>query len=242
MVVDYLKLSKAAFYLAATGLVGTLTYQAFLLPDRVAAYIDARVNPVADRLDQRDAQVKALLDKADRFMLHTTTLTEDTYYDQKASIETTPTVLREIYEVARTIRQDTIPEVTKLLAESKSLVQTLQSDLHVLSGESTELVVNGTDALGKLETLLETLDVQVKAGAPQAQETMKQVDKVLADLDLLLTNQNIQGSLKNVDATTYHLSESAKSVDMALRKLRERAGIVKFILGRVFGILSVPLH
>jgi len=112
------------------------------------------------------------------------------------------------------------------------LIQDLRQDLDRLTGSADATLKPLQSALANLAELTATLDSQVREASPQARHTIELLNQSLAELDTLLADPNIQKTLVNVEGST-------ESVDIALRPWRERAGLLKTILSKVVGMIKV---
>lgn len=132
---------------------------------------------------------------------------------------------------------------TALLEATNALVLEAHHDINQLTA-SADSMLKSTDktvqqagnALVELAKLEAQLNKQIEAGAPEAQQTLASMNKILADPSLINT-------LHSIDTGAAHMSEVATTVDIATRGLRQKAGRVKWVIERLTNMLkfTVPL-
>ncbi len=215
-------------YLAITALSVCLSYQVMRVPE----YLAARIDPVFNRINERDDQIKKILQ-------HTDDIMEDNYWTTKANIETTAVILRDVSEIARQFKSDVMPEMAVTLKEFRLLTESLKEDFSDLSASGSEALIASASLIRKLEGLTEELEVQINTGSPKVFSTIENIDKILVDIDKHINNPDLYAITNNVKDITGSTAEIAKTTDIATRPLREKAKLIKIILLRVAGMIRI---
>lgn len=166
---------------------------------------------------------------------------DDNYFDVKASIETLTVMAKDSddlvhdlrasltggRDISGTTRAGLLPEASELLRSAKMLTDDL-------TGKVPEL-----DAiLLKMSVLESTLDTQIAAGGAGAAGSVAALTSTLADLDKLIASDDVKQILSNSAEASSSLKESAKSVDIMMRPLREKARLLKVILDKALGLVK----
>jgi chromosome segregation ATPase len=222
-------------------LVGALTYEVLTLPAKVGAAglairkdatlrvdlatvnISQRLDRIEAKFDARDKQIGMVVADVDNYVAGE---------DAMGNIETSAAILREAYEIVHDIRLKTLPEVDSLIAD-------LRLDASKLTGDAAPLKA----ALENVATLVDTLNQQIKDGAPQVADTAKHLTKVLADVDTLLSDPKLAETLAHVEGTTKNLESTTKSVDIYLMALRKKYTLLKQIIDKSLNMVkfTIPL-
>lgn len=170
---------------------------------------------------------------------------DDNYYDVKASAQTTATILRQTSDLIADFRAQslggkdahgveqtgTVPLVNGLVAELKTSVQGVTADVHSLTQNTGEVTTALKSDLTDLDALIKTLDQQIKDGSPKVVATIESLRKTIDDADTLLQpGIDAEGNPTGVAGIIYHTDESMKSIDIALRVLREKLALAKRVL------------
>ena len=85
------------------------------------------------------------------------------------------------------------------------------------------------EALQNVASLTSKLDIQMTTTGAGVDQIAKDLDKAINHVDDLLTDKHIKAALANVD-------ESTKTVEIAIRPWREKAHLLKVILGKVLSM------
>ena len=131
------------------------------------------------------------------------------------------------------------PEFTALLGDARGLVADLRTDVNRLTDSTDETLKPLKSTLESIDQLTKTLDEQVRTLSPKAYETLGKLNASIEDLDKLLADPNVAKTLAHVEGTSEHFEESAKSVDEALRPWRKKAGQLKWIVEKLFGLIKL---
>lgn len=215
-------------YLSTTALLVCLSYQAMRVPD----FLAARIDPVIERIKQRDDQIKKILkDTGD--------MVEDNYWTTKANVETTAVILRDVSEITRLVRQDFLPELIDTVAGMRSLIKEIKNDVQKLSASGNETIKATTELVRQLDSLTEELEVQVKQGSPKVFQTVERIDQTIADIDKHINNPDLYAITNNVKNITGNTAEITKTVDITTRPLREKVKLIKLVLLRVLGMIRI---
>jgi intracellular sulfur oxidation DsrE/DsrF family protein len=215
------------FFITAAGFVGVTAYEA----RRLSAYAEMETRTMVGLVKERDEQLKGILKSVGE-------LVNETHYDNRASAETVTVILRDVAELVRETRQ-VLPEVVVTIREAKVLMASINEDAAALSGAGVQSMQSVQTMLAAAETAVEGLDVEVKAGGKVTRKAVEDLDKALLSLDLVLADPNITATLGHVRQSSENLAESTKSVDIALRPLREKAKLLKIILLRALGMIRI---
>ena len=240
-----MKAASIALRIAATLLLLVLTWQAWQLPHTVGAALAQRIDPTIADLRATNQQAKNLLKDVQDSL-------DDTYYDYKASIASATVASRSSAELIEDLRanlmggKDTrgnlrsgiLPEVQATVADIRRTAVGLESDLHQLAQSTDQALVPLNRTLQNVAALTATLDKEVQAGSPKAIETLASINRSVEDFDHILADPNIQQILASSAATSEHLSESAKSIDIAMRPWREKAQLLKTVLTKALGLFK----
>lgn len=215
-------------FLSITVFFAYFTVQLHKAPD----FIAARVDPVIDRVKQRDDQIKSILK-------NTNNLIEENYWDTKANVETTAVILRDVSEITKTLRQEFIPELTETVKGFRLLTKEIGHDIQVLSASGNETIKATTDLVRQLDSLTAELEVQVKQGSPKLFQTVESIDKVIVDIDKHINNPDLYAITNNVKDITGNTAEITKTVDVTTRPLREKVKLIKIVLLRIMGMIRI---
>jgi hypothetical protein len=211
----------------------------FLTVAACVVLVTGHISVFIRNLDERSSAVVTMsahtFSQADRLLNNANQFVDDTYYDNYSNVQTTGVLLREMSEVVRETRESLLPEITASLKESRKLVAELRAEV----GPTSVAVRKDLD---KVANLVGTLEEQIKVSSPKVDETITELVRVLDDVGNLLESEHIAGTLSNVDKTTQHLSNSAESVDIALRPLREKTKLIKLILMRAAGMVKLAIN
>lgn len=214
--------------LSITAFFAYLTVQLSKAPD----FIVSRVDPVIERVKQRDDQIKSILN-------NTNDLVEENYWDTKANVETTAVILRDVSEITRTLRQEFLPELTETVKGFRLLAKEIGHDVQVLSASGNETIKATTELVRQLDSLTAELEVQVKQGSPKVLQTVESIDKVLVDMDKHINNPDLYAITNNVKDITGNTAEITKTVDITTRPLREKVKLIKIVLLRIMGMIRI---
>jgi len=195
-------------------------------------FIASRVDPVMERVKQRDDQIKSILK-------NTNDLMEENYWDAKANVETTAVILRDVSEITRTLRQEFLPELTETVKGFRLLAKEIGHDVQVLSSSGNETIKATTDLVRQLDSLTAELEVQVKQGSPKIFQTVESIDKVIVDIDRHINNPDLYAITNNVKDITGNTAEITKTVDITTRPLREKVKLIKMVLLRIMGMIRI---
>lgn len=214
--------------LSITVFFACFTIQLSKAPD----FIASRVDPVIERVKQRDEQIKSILK-------NTNDLIKENYWDTKANVETTAVILRDVSEITRTLRQELLPELVETVRGFRLLVKEIGHDVQALSASGNETIKATTDLVRQLDGLTAELEVQVKQGSPKILQTVESIDKVLVDIDKHINNPDLYAITNNVKDITGNTAEITKTVDITTRPLREKVKLVKIVLLRILGMIRI---
>lgn len=223
-----IQLFRASMLLSITAFFAYLTVQLHKAPD----FIASRVDPVIERVKQRDDQIKSILK-------NTNDLVEENYWDTKANVETTAVILRDVSEITRTLRQELLPELVETVRGFRLLVKEIGHDVQALSASGNETIKATTDLVRQLDGLTAELEVQVKQGSPKILQTVESIDKVLVDIDKHINNPDLYAITNNVKDITGNTAEITKTVDITTRPLREKVKLIKIVLLRIMGMIRI---
>lgn len=196
------------------------------------AELSKRVDPILDRVHQRDDQVKSVLKGINDAM-------DDNYWTTKANVETTAVILRDVSEITRALRSDLLPDLIDAVKGLRSLTKEIKDDVRTLSASGNETIKATTELVRQLDSLTAQLEVEVKQGSPKALHTLESIDKLLVDIDKSINNPDLYAIANNVKEITGNTSEITKTVDIATRPLREKVKLVKLILMRAIGMIRI---
>ena len=200
--------------------------------NKAPLYISSKIDPLLERVNQRDEQIKGILKHIDDTI-------KDNYWDTKANIETTAVILRDVSEIARTIRSEVLPETMGTLSEFRLLINEIKNDVQLLSTSGNEAVKETAELVRRLASLTSELETQIKQGSPKVYQTIESIDKVLIDIDKQISNPDLYAITNNVKDITGNTAEITKTVDITTRPLREKVKIVKLILLRLIGMIRI---
>ncbi len=218
-----------------------LSYQAIAIP-----------KAARNAIIERDAQLKSVLTHADQIFLDLEKLIRTNSMDLGVMVETMTVAARDSEELVSDLRtallggKDTrgkshrgvTVELTLLLTDMRGLVNSLQKDINDLSISTNTALVPLQDTLKSLNSLTITLEKQVNAGSPEVMSTIQSLNKSVDDLDALLADKNIVKTIANAEKATLHTAQSMESVDMALRPWRQKAGLLKTVVGKLFTVFK----
>jgi hypothetical protein len=197
----------------------------------VAKNVNERLNTFSGRLDARDKQVGLLLTD-----MHT--YAEQNYWDVYALNETAVTTARQFSEFVRKVdiqvnggegKTGLLDEAHALLKQTREKSLELEADLHKVLVSTDATLVPLKQALSNVATLTSNLDRQLTTSGAGVAQIAKDLDKAIDHVDQLLTDPHIKATLANVD-------ESTKTVEIAIRPWREKARLLKVILGKVLSM------
>lgn len=196
------------------------------------AFISAKIDPIVERVKQRDDQVKVLLKHADDMV-------EENYWDTKSNVATTAVILRDVAEITASIRRELLPEIKETVKDFRSLVKEVENDVQLLSSSGNETIKATTGLVRQLDSLTAELESQVEKGSPKVFETISSIDKVIVDIDKHLNNPDLYAITHNVKDITGNTAEITKTVDITTRPLREKVKLVKLVLLRIMGMIRI---
>lgn len=199
---------------------------------RLPAELSKRIDPVIDRVHQRDDQIKTILKDVSDTM-------EDNYWDTKANVETTTVILRDVSEITKALRSDLLPDLIDAVKGLRSLTKEIENDARILSASGNETIKATTGLVYQLNSLTAQLEVEIKQGSPKALQTIETIDKLLVDIDKHINNPDLYAITNNVKDITGNTAEITKTVDIATRPLREKTKLVKLILLRLIGMIRI---
>jgi hypothetical protein len=70
---------------------------------------------------------------------------------------------------------------------------------------------------------------------------VQSLDKAIQDLDKVIADPAIKGSVVNVEKATASAANTLETVDIATRPFRERATMLKTVLMKVLGMVKFTL-
>jgi len=196
------------------------------------AFISAKIDPIVERVKQRDDQVKVLLKHADDMV-------EENYWDTKSNVATTAVILRDVAEITTSIRRELLPEIKETVKDFRSLVKEVENDVQLLSSSGNETIKATTGLVRQLDSLTAEIESQVEKGSPKVFETISSIDKVIVDIDKHLNNPDLYAITHNVKDITGNTAEITKTVDITTRPLREKVKLIKLVLLRIMGMIRI---
>lgn len=200
--------------------------------NKAPLYVSSKIDPLLERLEQRDDQIKSILGNVDDTI-------KENYWDAKANIETTAVILRDVSEIARTIRSEVLPETMGTLSEFRLLINEIKNDVQLLSTSGNEAVKETAELVRQLASLTAELETQINQGSPKVFQTIESIDKVIIDVDRQINNPDLYAITNNVKDITGNTAEITKTVDITTRPLREKVKLVKLILLRLIGMIRI---
>lgn len=215
------------FFITAAGFVGLTAYEA----RRFSAFAEVETRSMLDIVKKRDAQLGVVLKQVGE-------LAEETHYDNRASAETMAVILRDVSELVGETRR-ALPAVLGTIQEARVLVASINEDASKLTDEGVQTMHSVRAVLASAELAIEGLDVEIRAGGKVTRKALDDLDTALLSLDKVLSDPNIAGTLDHVKQSSENLAESTKSVDVALRPLREKARLLKIILLKAVGMINI---
>lgn len=232
------KYARGALWLALLMVIVLLPFYAIRVEkginrriNSVAADLDARIDVVGARLSARDQQVGLLLKQVSDYA-------EQNYWDVYALNETAVTTARQFSEFLRKTdininggegRKGIFDDLHDLLQQTNKASAELEADVHRLLVSGNKALEPLASALNDVASITTKLDKQMTTTGEGVDKLVQDLDKAIGRVDRLLADPNIQATLLNVQ-------ESTKSIDIALRPWRERAHLLKVILGRVLSM------
>jgi len=200
--------------------------------EKVPVFISSKVDPVIDRVKQRDDQIRLILKNANDVI-------EENYWDTKANVQTTAVILRDVSEITKSLRQDVIPEMRETVKGFRSLVKEIESDVRLLSASGNETIKATTDLVRQLDSLTEELELQINQGSPKVFGTIASIDRLIVDIEKHINNPDLYAITHNVKDITSNTAEITKTVDITTRPLREKVKLIKEILLRLIGMIRI---
>jgi cytochrome c556 len=150
------------------------------------------------------------------------------------------------------------PHVVATVRNTEKATAELAATMHQLSGIAGELraglrpILSSANVdlqqldanLKSVQRLTDGLDAQIRAGGPVAAEDLRKLGATIDSINALVVDPNVTKTLANTERATSSMAGAAKSVDIALEPWRKRAGMLKTILGKAFGLikLTYPIH
>lgn len=236
---------KAMFWACMTVLIFSITVALVVwLPDveqRIEDRIASRAAITASKVDATLDNVQHTSQKVDALIGEFAGDWRDgengLYWDVQASLDSETEAARSTAETVGDLHaalmggKDTrgvehpgiVPGAETLLADAHTSVVQLQGDLSTLSLQIGDALNPLRGILVNINNLTAQLDEQVKEGSPKVQETVDKLNMNLTDLDKLIANPDIAGTLKHVDS-------SAESIDAGLMPLRKKISLLKTLL------------
>jgi hypothetical protein len=162
-------------------------------------------------------------------------------YQTSRSVEATA---RESLDLVRGLRTDThdlLIEARGSLHEATELERALRQDLDRIAGTADVTVAAARAPLQQLDHLLATADAQLAANGQVTQKTLQDIAGAARDLDVLFADPDVSTTLAHVAATSEHLEESAKSIDIAMRPWREKASMLKTVISKALDLLKFTI-
>jgi hypothetical protein len=153
------------------------------------------------------------------------TLTQASATSQRASNETVA-LLQQV--------QGTVDRVNTAIVET-------QADTHTVLETANRTVENVNTPLAELATLEVSLDRQVNAVGNSAVAASDHIQMVLADPSITNAFANLDLTSKNMADGTKSAANTLETVDIATRDLRQKAGRVKYIIGLILHMITVPI-
>lgn len=231
-------------------LLAVLAYECIILVHRVSPQVDTLLgttNRIAAQTEATGEGVRVFLKKASADI-------ESFTRTANISNETTAEIMQQTS--ALLIKADvnlfggklagkeisgTLPELTALLRSSRNLLDQTSTDLHVLMGQTGDVLKPLEKSLNSVASLTDQLNKELKEGSPKVGQTLTDLDLAVKHLDELISDPNIKKMLDETAQTTHNLNETTKSVDIALRPLREKAKFVVTILKTALGMFKFTL-
>lgn len=172
----------------------------------------------------------------------------DTYYDQKATLESTAVLVRTANETLDRMngglfgKAGLVPASRDTLVTLNQAIQAGSADLSKLGAQVHAAALEPLKTnLDNLAALSADLDREVKVKSPQVDKTLVSLTRAVDDLDKLLADPNVAKTLASVEGTAHNLDESTKSVEVALRPLREKATWLKKVLLTAAGFFRITI-
>ncbi len=143
--------------------------------------------------------------------------------------------------VVATVRntEQATAELATAMKELSGIAGELRAGLQlILASANTDL--QQLDAnLHSVQRLTDGLDAQIRAGGPVAAEDLRKLGAAIDSINALVSDPNVAKTLANTERATNGLAGAAESVDIALRPWRKRAGLLKTVLSRAFGVVKL---
>lgn len=240
--------AKVCLMLAWAVLPCAISWQVVYGPARLRGYLEQTLKPAKQWAGVTAGKITTLVDKTNGFV-------DDNYPQTIATTKSTAAAVKHLDDFVVNLNanvnggEDTegviqaglIRDVHNTLGGVQGLISSTQKDVNALSGAGVAAVNKLNPVLDNLTTLTATLNQQIDSNGDQVKATMGALEKGIQDFDVLLTSDDLKAIFTNVNTTTYHLGESAKSVDYALQTLRKKMGLIKAALSKVINILKVTI-
>lgn len=216
-----------------------ISWQVFYGPAHLRGYLDTKLKPAEEWVAGAAKKANKLLDSTQEYV-------DDNHDATVAITRSTAATVRHLDDFVIDMNanvnggEDTqghikgglVGDLHATLQTARNTIESTRDDVHTLLVTGNESAKALSAVLTNAASLTSTLETQVKEGSPKVQETITALTKALQDADKLIADENLAGTLKNLNTTTYHLGEGAKSVDMALQSLRKKVGLIKAILSK----------
>lgn len=225
-----------------------ISWQIMYGPALVRSYLDESLKPAKVWAGHMAEKTEALVDTGQKYV--------DDNYDQTISTtKATAATVRHLDDFVVNLNanvnggEDTegivkpglIGDIHGLLVQTKAMLPPVQADVDLLAKSGDETLQGLRPIFTNVAALTATLDRQINDGSPHVVATVDALTKSLTDMDKILADEHIAKILANTDTTTYHLGEAATSVDLAFASLRQKFGLIKTILVKVFNMIKVTI-
>lgn len=161
----------------------------------------------------------------------------------------TVAMLRDVHPRANAVLDQsaaTLQKAQETLAEAAGLITDLREGLKPLLSDVDSTLKQATVTLKPLEatladadTLVRTLNRELADGSSHANATLQDLDQTVQQLNTLLADPNVTATLAHLAGASNHLEQSAESIDLALRPWREKAHLLKSVIGKALGLLKL---
>jgi archaellum component FlaC len=129
-----------------------------------------------------------------------------------------------------TTAKTAINDLDTTIKDLDKVVKDVGKDADEMVKSSNDTVKKAGLALEELTALENTLDQQIKEQSPEITKTLQAMQALISSKQITDILSNLDDTSASVKMGTEHAAETVKTIDLATRDLRKKAGQVKWLL------------
>jgi len=196
---------------------------------------------VTPSLIARDKQVTGVLTSIQKLYATTSEFLDDSYYDARSSSIKSAVILTQTEEALYQIVTEVIPSLKLVLGSTNDVLLSARNLTNSIERDASALGPEIAETTKTLNTLLQTLEIQIKDASPEVVKTATSISKTLTTLEALLDG-DVRKTLSNVEKLSGQSAEIAETANIALKPLRSKTSLLRRLLTIGLGMIRIDIR